>query len=660
LNRYPGSKGINYLECYISRTAPAEGETESGYEVRISDEREMERASFFGDRYREVIDHSPGAVILDRFKQGNMAFLVDHNPSDQVGVIHSPELRDRALYGKVRWFTTARALEVKQMVDEGRTAVSVGMDPKKVKLVEHNEKLGDLWRVLAWQPGEVSSVAIPANMGAGFGYSDSKPFERHVEVVEEAAQRSQPVANEGSRGMKQVRTDRGGVIAVADDDERPALSDTELAQFNAAEIVNLCEKHHMGGLAAGFISQGYSVDRASREILERKAGGPASPIQPPAQNLDPLKALGEKDRRLYSYAKAVLEGVEGKLAGREAEVDQELRKEQGLLSKYRKSDMGQTVLIPWDLRTDEQKLEQYTLSAAGATKGAELVFEQPGQLIELLRNYAGVVALGARTLTGLNGPIGFPRQTGAMTMYWVGENPPSDVTASDIALGMVTLTPRQLQGTTAYSRQLLVQASVDVEAMVRNELAMTHALAIDRAAIHGGTVAGEPIGVYTAPNVSQKAMGGAVDYTELTAMVGLVADANATLGSLGWMTTPLMAAKWLATLDFSAAAAGQAIWQGTIEVGGSGRVAGYRAVATSQVSKTMTGTAGATTGGTDHGIIFGNWGDMVIGYFGALEVIVDPYASKRRGLIEVTSFQMCDLILRHGPSFCVSTGGNTS
>jgi hypothetical protein len=54
--------------------------------------------------------------------------------------------------------------------------------------------------------------------------------------------------------------------------------------------------------------------------------------------------------------------------------------------------------------------------------------------------------------------------------------------------------------------------------------------------------------------------------------------------------------------------------------------------------------------------VFGNWGDMLIGMFGSLEIVVDPYAKKKRALIEVTSFQMVDILLRHGQSFSKSHG----
>ena len=81
----------------------------------------------------------------------------------------------------------------------------------------------------------------------------------------------------------------------------------------------------------------------------------------------------------------------------------------------------------------------------------------------------------------------------------------------------------------------------------------------------------------------------------------------------------------------------------------AGALAGYTARASNQVSATL-------GGGSEHGLIFGNWSDALIGMWGALELVVDPYSLKKQGMIEVTSFQLCDIALRHAQSFCKATG----
>lgn len=672
MKKYPGAKGLGLSEATIERletAAAKEGEEPSvAYTITVSSEFEMMRSDW-GEAWREILDHGKDSIDLAWFATGQAPFLLDHDKTKQIGALSNPRIEDRKLKVDVRFASTPLAAEIRSMVDEGiRTSVSAGWLPMKSKMVEANKEKGDLWRVLRWRPMEASSVSIPANPTVGFGRADVGEPGFSVEVVEDEP----PPAKKGAGSMKKVRNEVGAIVEVPDDDPREALSEAQLVQHSHAEIVRLCEAHGVSGLTADFIGRGLSPEAVALEILNRRRSSAGPALRTAGSGPDPLAALGGKERRRYSYARALSMAIArashgAEFDGLEGEVHEELARAQAGLAKHQKFERpGPGILLPMDLRSDEQRLADFeiearnraTLSGIAATKGTELIFERPGELIELLRNQSAAVLLGAQTLTGLSGPIAFPKQTGAMTMFWVGELPAANVTASDVALGLVTLTPRTLQGTTAYSRQLLMQASIDVEAMVRRELATTHALAIDRAVIHGLGANGQPLGIYNAPDVTSVAMGGAVDFTELTQMIGKVADANAAAGNLGWVTTPLMAAKWLATLDFSAAAAGQAIWQGTIETGGTGRVAGYRAFSTNQVSKTMSGSA--DTGGSEHGILFGNWSDIIIGFFGALEVIVDPYALKKQGIVEVTSYQMNDTIVRHGQSFCKATGATTA
>lgn len=84
------------------------------------------------------------------------------------------------------------------------------------------------------------------------------------------------------------------------------------------------------------------------------------------------------------------------------------------------------------------------------------------------------------------------------------------------------------------------------------------------------------------------------------------------------------------------------IWIGAFEDGRLG--GGQKAISSNQVSSTL----GA---GSEHGLMFGDWSWLMMDLLGALEIIVDPYAQKKRGIIEVTSFQMADIDVCHPESF---------
>ena len=403
------------------------------------------------------------------------------------------------------------------------------------------------------------------------------------------------------------------------------------------------------------IATGLGLGREAAEIL-----GGATPLAEARQKLQALFAeraskplpgpgvdMSQKEAKQYSYARAILNAVlrrEGQRVERgfEDEISETIQR---ALPKGYEPRGG--VFVPTQLRSG--------LDSGTSGAGAELKYtEFGGELIELLRNSACVIKMGARMLPGLNGPVGFPRQTGAATVSWVAENSGSGVGASAPSFDTVTLTPQTRQGNIPFSRQLLQQSVLAVEPIVRQELAAGHALAFDKAAIHGLGSSNQPAGIYRTTGVGAKAMGGVPTHGKLQDMITQVAVANALMNSLGWLTSPGMAGLLAQTLVASAAGS-KMIWDGPYD---AGIVNGYKAMATNQVSATMSTLV--DTGGSSHGIIFGNWNDLLIGTWGALELLTDPYTLADQGMIKVTSFQMGDVEIRHPASFSVATGATLS
>lgn len=367
------------------------------------------------------------------------------------------------------------------------------------------------------------------------------------------------------------------------------------------------------------------------EIIEN-----SPPKEHPAMQVD----LTPAETRQYSYTRAIaasLARAEGQnVSGFEVEISQDLERN---MPQNARGHGG--IFVPLSL----QRVAIATSLYNTATKGAEVVFTEPGELIELLRNQSAAVSLGARVMTGLNGPVSFPKQTAANTAYWMAENDGTDVTLGNATLGSVPLTPKTLQASTAYSRQLVAQSTIDIEAFIRADLAAQHALAWDRAVFHGLGNTNQPAGVYAASDVNSVAMGGVPTFGKLIDMVTEVNKDNALGGTLAFVTTPGMAGK-LAQTVVAASTDTRMIWGGSLT---EGNLCGYRAVSTNQVLATL-------GGGSEHGLIFGNWNDCLIGMWGAMELVVDPYALKKQGMVEITSFQLCDIAFRHGQSFAKATG----
>jgi HK97 family phage major capsid protein len=549
--------------------------------LAFSSEQPYER--YFGT---EVLDHASQSIRLGRLLNGG-PLLVDHDPTDHIGVIEEVQIgADRVGRAVVRFGRSERAQEVFQDVQDGiRRHISVGYLVHQLQ----QEKSGDaeIMRAVDWEPLEVSIVSVPADPSVGFGRAADLEIDTEIRSIE-------------------TETD------TADEAEIPV----------APVVDSVVEVR----------------DEAVIEVVDNATATTPSEIEKDTtmSQVD----LNSTERKQYSYARAIAAALcraEGQnVSGFEVEVSQDIERN---LPPNTRSHGG--IYVPLSLSRAAISESLYNT----ATKGAETVFTEPGELIDMLRNQSAAVRLGARVMSGLMGPVSFPKQATANTAYWMPENDGTDVTAGNATLGSVTLSPKTLQATTAYSRQLVAQSTLDVESFIRADLAAVHALAWDKAVFHGAGASNEPDGLYHISGTNSVAMGGVPTFGKLIDMITEVNKDNALGGNLAFVTTPGMAGKLAQTLVASAAGSDM-VWQGQLT---EGNLAGYRAISTNQILATL-------GGGSEHGLLFGAFDQCLIGQWGNMEIIVDPYAKKKQGMLEITSFQMCDIAFRHVTAFCKATG----
>jgi HK97 family phage major capsid protein len=293
--------------------------------------------------------------------------------------------------------------------------------------------------------------------------------------------------------------------------------------------------------------------------------------------------------------------------------------------------------IPLGLKLAGQRTLSTTAGAGGQT-----VFTKPGSLIELLRNALVVGRLGVTILDNLTGPVSMPRELTGGQLTWTAEIPGSDVADSDLTTDAVTLIPKSAQSSTAYSRQLLAESSIDVEALVRADLVGVNAQGIDKAAIQGtGTL--QPLGVLNQTGVGDAAVGadgGYPSYELLQNLETLIYAANAPLDRIGWLTTPgirgfLRKLPKISTYP-------EYVWRPQDEA-----LLSSPALVSNNVPSTLTKGSKSDC----HAIVVGSWAQMVIGTWGVIDIIVDPFRLKKQAIVEVTSFIMVDVCLKHANSF---------
>jgi HK97 family phage major capsid protein/HK97 family phage prohead protease len=563
------------------------------YEFPFSSEFPVAR--YFGN---EILSHEASAANLSRLNDG-APLLFNHNPDKVIGVVERAYIdgKRRRGYARVRFSRNAFAQEILSDVKDGVLRnVSFGYSIDKME-----ERGSGDFVATAWSPYEISVVSVPADPGVGIGRS----FEADTPAAS-AAPSPDPIPS-----MENATPDLAVVQAEAAQAERSRISD----------ITALCDKHGMADLGRQMVESGRSIDEARAAVLD-KLNIHQEPVTMQAADL----GLSEKESRSFSFLRAInyLSNPTDRSA-REAAAF-EIEASEAAAAKLGRQSRG--ITIPQDvLRRD--------LNVGTATAGGNLVATDldAGSFIDLLRNASALDQAGATVLTGLTGNVAIPRQSGAATAYWVAES--GSPTESQQTVDQVSLTPKTVAAFTDYSRRLMLQSSIDVENMVRNDLARVLALKIDLAGLYGTGSNSEPLGLKLTTGIGTENFAAAAPtFEEVVALESDVATANALLGSPVYLMNAAMRGGLKTTKKD--AGSGMFIMEGN-------EVNGYRGVLSNQVA------AGD--------LWFGNFADLIIGYFSGLDIMVDPYSNSTSGTVRVVAMQDVDIAVRHPESF--SRGADT-
>ena len=573
----------------------------------------------------EILDCSQTSIRLGRLVAGG-PLLMDHDSRDHVGVIESVQIgADRVCRAVVRFGKSARAEEVFQDVLDGiRRNVSVGYMIHEAKLVETSEDK-DVYRVTDWEPFEVSIVSVPADASVGVGRSAGE--ESPVEVIEQP----NPVEDneDETESDKEIKSTQG-VITMSDINIDQIRADAvKEEQKRSAEIQAMGEQFARFGadkIAADCLRNGDTVEAARAKIME-KIGSQAMPTAE--------IGLTEKEARSFSFMRAInaLANPGDRKAQAEAAFERECS--DAFASKNGRSAQG--FFVPVEVQRRDLEVTTTNSSTGGKLVATDLV-----SFIEVLRNKMVVTGLGAQMLSGLVGSIAIPRQTAGATAYWVAES--GAPTESQQTIDQVTMNPKTVGAFTDISRKLMLQSSIDVEAFVRNDLATVLALAIDLAAINGSGSNNQPTGILATSGIGSVAGGTNGAAPTLANMIDLetaVSVANADVGSLAYLTNAKVRGKLKQTFKNAT--------YGDVPVWGDGNMMnGYNAAVSNQVPSNLTK---GTSSGVCSAVLFGNFADLIIGQWGALDLMVDPYTNSTSGTVRVVALQDVDVAVRHAESF---------
>ena len=546
-------------------------------ELAFSSEEPVDR--IFG---REILDHAVESVDLERLNNA-APLLLNHDPDRQIGVVEKAwvddDRRGRAL---VRFSKSDLGTEVFQDVVDGiRGLVSVSYTVGEWEEQKGQAKEASTFRAVSWTPHEVSIVSIPADNTVGVGRS-----------IETETQKPEPQE-------EKIKM------------EKPEIEIKEVPDKRAEKIAQLGRDFGATNEAVEAIATGKSVDEFTNELLAKRSVKPAAP--------KPEVKLDAKERKQYSLLRALRSAAEGKLEGFEKEVSDECQKRSGT------STAG--FIVPWDALSRD--LTAGTASAGGNTVQTDVL---AGSFIEALRNRTLADRVGATFLNGLQGDVAIPKMSAAAGTEWNSSE--TDATAqSDATFAQVTMSPKHLSALTGYSKQLLAQSSIDLEAVVRDDLAASLAVALDAAAFNGTGLSGQPTGILNTSGIGSVTSSGTVTHTHVVNLEKEVEVDAALNGSLFYVMNPAEKV----TLKTTEAASGTAVF--LME---DGEVNGYPAISSNQVPS--------------GNIVFGNFNDLLIGTFGAgLDITVDPYSQSASRIVRIVACLMTDIAVRHAQSFAAIT-----
>jgi HK97 family phage major capsid protein len=286
---------------------------------------------------------------------------------------------------------------------------------------------------------------------------------------------------------------------------------------------------------------------------------------------------------------------------------------------------AQGILVPADV------LRQWNKRDLNTTDDAGLVGQnfRPDAFVDALRNASSVMQAGATMLTGLQGNVKIPKKSATSSGGWFAEG--SAASESEATFTSITMSPKTVGAFTDVTRNLMMQGSPDVESLIRNDLAASLAIAIDLGALSGSGSSGQPTGIRATSGINTKDFAATnPTFAEIVGMETEVAADNALRGNLAYIINAAMAG----ALKTSAKDCGSGLF-----VLQNGEMNGYRTIVSNQAA---TGDA-----------YFGNFADLLIGMWGGLDILVDPYTSSTTGTVRIVAMQSVDVAVRHAVSFCL-------
>ena len=336
------------------------------------------------------------------------------------------------------------------------------------------------------------------------------------------------------------------------------------------------------------------------------------------------------------------------------------RKSQGEVTKSVTSDQVENISLVkclrgsiygnWTNATVEKQAIQKELGEDVSTAGGFLVPTQiSNELIELLKAQTVVRQMpGVRTIPMDTDKLTMGRVDAGPAVTWGGEN---TTIAEDTTMtfGQISLTLRKAVCLYETSRELIVDAKVSAEGLIRQELADALALAEDKAFLEGagGT---SPLGLYYHPLVNSTDLSGTPDLDDISDALYNVELYNGIVD--GWISHPRLKNTLRKLKDFN----GQYIFADMKTTLGGDKtyasISGIPFLPSTQVAITAMPATGESY------LVGGQWSNFIIGEKPGIRIEStdtggDAFTADQ---VWIKAVRRVDCALRHPKTFVVVKG----
>lgn len=574
--------------------------------IGVSSEEPVQRR--FG---YEVLGHAEDEIDMDFMASGRSPLLLDHDASKQIGVVEEfaidPE--NKRTVARVRFSKNRMADEVFEDVKDGiRQNISVGYQVNSMQKEEEERDGVPIYRVNSWQPLEVSAVSIPADSSPSIGFARNK----------DNAQTKITINSNKDKIMENV------------ENNTPEVNPEELRKqfaLEAKQISDLGQQHGQAGLAKDAIAKGMRLNEFQNELLKALE---SKPLDLPS-DVD----MKVEEKRDYSLLKAIQESAAGNLSGLEREMSDEIA--------HRTGKAARGFYMPTNIGFGKRDQTVGSNSGGGFLKGTDHL---ANEFIEAVYAKLVIGQAGARTLQGLKGDIAIPKLSASVTnSAFVAENSaPSEGSAT---FAQVTMSPKTLAAFIDVSRKLMLQSDPSVEAVLREDIINTFARKIDEVAIEGGA-SNHPSGILASVSNNVEAIGtngGALAYTNVVNLIQKVEEDNAIRNdaSTKFLGNSKVTAKLRTTSKQSSGVEGNFILEP------NNTMMGYDYLSSSLVPSDLTKGSGSALSA----LIFGDFSQVLLGYYSGVDVVVDPFTGSSAGTTRLAFFQDMDVAIRDENAFAV-------